>query len=49
MVIKGAAIAGNKAINFGVHVWAIKASEKGWRPGDGHFYKEVTARYGKIE
>ena len=49
MIIKGAAIKGNEAINFGCHVWAVDASKRGWRPGDSSYYGEVTARYGKIE
>jgi hypothetical protein len=51
IVCKAAALHGNKAINFGVHVWAINARkyQKGWRPGDGTYYYETTARYGKIQ
>ena len=51
IIINGAALKGNKAIDFGVHVWAINANKfsKGWRPGDGSFYGEVTTRYGKIQ
>ena len=48
-IINAAAIWGNKAYGFGVHVWAVDARYKGWRPGDGPFYCEATARYGKIE
>ena len=49
MIIKGAALRGNKATNFGCHVWAVDADKKGWRPGDSPFYGEFTARYGKLE
>lgn len=49
LIIRGAALRANKAIDFGVHVWAVKASQKGWRPGQGPYYEEVTARHGKIE
>lgn len=49
MILRGAALRANNAINFGAHVWGIKASNKGWRPGDGPYYEAVTARYGKIE
>jgi hypothetical protein len=49
MIIKGAALRGNQAINFGCHVWAVDANKKGWRPGDSPFYGEVTARYGKLQ
>ena len=49
MIIKGAALRANRAIGSGAHVWAVKAANKGWRPGDSSYYGEVTARYGKIE
>jgi predicted nucleic acid-binding Zn ribbon protein len=49
MIIKGAALRGNQAINFGCHVWAVDAQKKGWRPGDSSFFGEFSARYGKIE
>jgi hypothetical protein len=49
LILRGAALRANKAINFGVHVWGVKASQKDWRPGQGTYYEEVTARYGKIE
>jgi len=48
-ILKGAALRANKKINFGVHVWALNSNQKGWRPGDGRYIGEVTARYGKIE
>ena len=48
-VINGAALHGNKAIDFGCHVWAVHADKRGWRPGDGPFYGESTARYGRLE
>jgi len=49
LILRGAALRANAAINFGVHVWAVKATNKSWRPGDGPYYGEVTARHGKIE
>lgn len=51
MIIRGAALVANKATDFGFHVWAIDASKynKGWKPGDGSYLGEVTARKGKIE
>jgi hypothetical protein len=49
LVIRGAALRGNRAIDFGCHVWAVKAKDRGWRPGTGPYYGEVTARQGKIE
>ena len=30
MIIKGAALRGNEALNFGCHVWAVHANKKGW-------------------
>lgn len=50
IIINGAALRANETIDFGVHVWAIDSNRfnKGWRPGDGSYYGEVTARYGKI-
>jgi hypothetical protein len=50
MIIKGAALKCNKAINFGCHVWAVPADAKRpWKPGSGPFYDEATARGGKIQ
>ena len=49
MIIKGAALRGNEAIDFGCHVWAVDADKKGWRPGDSPFYGEFSARYGRLE
>jgi hypothetical protein len=40
MVISGAAFSANIAADF--HVWAVRASEPGWRPGDSPHYGEVT-------
>jgi len=48
-ILRGAALRANKVTNFGVHVWGVNANQKGWRPGDGPYYEEVTARYGEIE
>ena len=48
-IINAAAIWGNRAYGFGVHVWAVEARYRGWRPGDGPYYCEATARHGKIE
>ena len=48
-IIAGAALRGNKAINLGCNVWAVRAQHKGWRPGAGPYYGEITARYGRIE
>ena len=46
-ILRGAALKGNKAINFGCHVWAIPAGQTD-RTSVDRYYNEVTARYGKI-
>ena len=33
-IIRVAALKGNKKIDFGVHVWAVKNKPAGWRPGN---------------
>ena len=43
LIAQAAAFNGNKAINFGVHVWVHPANDK------SKYYGETTARYGKIE
>ena len=48
-IIRDAALKGNKRIDFGVHVWAVKNQPAGWRPGNGPYIGVVTARYGKFE
>ena len=48
-VIRGVALRCNRAIDFGCHVWALAADQRGWRPGSGSYYGEATARYGRIE
>ena len=48
-VIRGAALRCNRAIDFGCHVWAVAADQKGWRPGNSSYYGEATARHGRIE
>ena len=52
-ILMGAALYGNKAINFGCHVWAVHADQKNNHPYYGTFsgkwYDEVTARYGRFE
>jgi len=47
-IIRGAALRGNKAIDFGCHVWAVRGRAPGWRPGDPGFVDQVTARYGRV-
>lgn len=47
IVLGMAAVKGNRAINFGVHVWGVPASAT---PGSvDRIYGEKTARYGKVE
>lgn len=48
-IIRAAALNGNRAIDFGVHVWAMSGKQKGWRPGDSGYTGNATARYGKIK
>jgi hypothetical protein len=48
IIVRGAAVQGNLAYGFGVHVWAVKAEDHNWRPGSGPYYCEATARSGKI-
>ena len=48
-IVNAAALWGNKAYGFGVHVWAVEARLRGWRPGEGPYYCEATARYGKVQ
>jgi len=48
-IMAGAALNANKATGFGVHVWAVPETQRGWRSGDGPYWLEVTARHGKIE
>jgi hypothetical protein len=49
VINRGAAFQGNKALDFGVHVWSVKAAQRGWRPGAGPYLCETTARYGKVQ
>jgi len=48
-IVNAAAVVGNRALDFGVHVWAVAAEHSGWRPGDAPYYCEATARYGKLK
>ena len=48
-IVNAAAVIGNRAYGFGVHVWAVNAKRPGWRPGDGPYYCEATARYGELK
>jgi hypothetical protein len=47
-IVNAAAVNGNRALGFGVHVWAVPG-RRGWRPGDGTYYCEATARHGELE
>jgi len=49
LVIRAAALHGNKVIGFGTHVWATYGDREGWRPGDSSYLGEITARHGRIE
>jgi hypothetical protein len=44
MVIRGAAFKVSAETDFGFHAWAVRASEPGWRLGDGPYYGMVTVR-----
>ncbi len=47
LVLRAAALKGNRAINFGCHVWAVPEDAA---PGDvSRFYGEATARYGRVQ
>jgi hypothetical protein len=50
-ICNAAAFIGNRAINFGVHVWAIDATKYNnyWRPGSGTALYETTCRHGQFE
>lgn len=52
-ILRGAALHGNAAINFGCHVWAVHADQINNPPYygmlSGKWYDEVTARYGRFE
>lgn len=49
-IVRAAAFHGNKAIDFGVHVWAVDTKYIGWRPaGDNPYICTATARYGKVQ
>jgi hypothetical protein len=47
--IRMAATLGNRATDFGVHVWALNGKQRGWRPGDSDYLDNATARYGKLQ
>jgi hypothetical protein len=47
-IIRAAAMNGNRAADFGVHVWAVKSTQRNWRPGQGSYLAQHSARHGKI-
>ena len=49
LIVKGSALRGNKAIDFGCHVWAVPDHLRSYRPGDPGYWMEATARYGRVE
>lgn len=48
LILGAAAFHGNKAIDFGVHVYAYDARRYGPTTG-GNFFKGATCRYGKVK
>ena len=48
-IINAAALHGNKAYGFGVHVWAVDAKYTNWDVWQDSAICTATARYGKIE
>lgn len=48
-IVNAAALKGNRALGFGVHIWTTSGDQRGWRPGSGPYYCEATGRYGKLE
>ena len=48
-VVCAAAMHGNRAYGWGVHVWAVPSDNPNYKAGDVPYYCEATARYGKIE
>ncbi len=48
LIIKMAALNGNKATDFGCHVWATPAKQKNKPVDKRRYYGTVTARYGKV-
>jgi len=45
-IVRGAALQGNKAYGFGVHVWAMDANKGDWKTAP-HYYT-ATARHGRV-
>ncbi|MDY6789867.1 MAG: hypothetical protein SWH54_01245 [Thermodesulfobacteriota bacterium] len=45
-IVRGAALQGNKAYGFGVHVWAMNANKGDWKTAP--HYCTATARWGRI-
>ena len=48
-ICENAAFKGNRATDFSVHVWAVDAKRRGWRPGDKGYYDCITAYNGRID
>lgn len=50
LIVRAAALHGNRALGFGVHVWAMRAADRGLLfDGRWHPYCEATARHGKVQ
>jgi len=48
-ICQAAAFQGNKALNFGVHVWAVPSDDQSWKQGNtGRYFCTTTARGGKV-
>ena len=50
-VVNSAALRGNRALNFGVSVYAVQSppAQRGWRLGQPGFLCWAAVRYGKFE
>ena len=46
MIVRGAAVQGNKAYGFGVHIYAVDANKGDWKTAP--HYCTATARHGRV-
>ena len=49
MIVNAAAIHGNRALGFGVHVWAVRDFQMDFHPRWDSSYCTATARHGKLQ
>ena len=49
IIMNAAALHGNSAYGFGVHLWAVDVKYKNWNVWKDPYICTTTARYGKIE